>query len=120
MNKIIVSSLIMLFLDFIYLSSTSNFYKNLIQNIKKEKFKIKVIPTVFCYIFLVFSLYYFILKDKRKVFDAFIFGVCIYAVFELTNFAIFNKWNIQAVFLDTIWGGILFSLTTYLTYKLVK
>ena len=120
MNKIIVPALIMLFLDFIYLSITSNFYKNLIENIQKEKFKIKLIPTIFCYIFLVFSLYYFILKDKRKVFDAFILGVCIYAVFELTNFAIFNKWNIQAVFLDTIWGGILFTLTTYLTYKLVK
>lgn len=120
MNKIIVSGLIMLFLDFIYLSTTTNFYKNLIENIQKEKFKIKLIPTIFCYIFLVFSLYYFILKDKRKLFDAFILGVCIYAVFELTNFAIFNKWNIQAVFLDTIWGGILFSLTTYLTYKLVK
>ena len=120
MNKIIVSALVMLFLDFIYLSTTTNFYKNLIENIQKEKFKIKLIPTIFCYIFLVFSLYYFILKDKRKVFDAFILGLCIYAVFELTNFAIFNKWNIQAVFLDTIWGGILFSLTTYLTYKLAK
>ena len=120
MNKIIVSALIMLFLDYIYLSLNSNFYKNLIENIQKEKLKIKLIPTVFCYIFLVFSLYYFILKDKKKVFDAFILGLCIYAVFELTNFAIFNKWNIQAVFLDTIWGGILFSLTTYLTYKLVK
>jgi len=120
MNKIIVPALIMLFLDFIYLSITTNFYKNLIENIQKEKFKIKLIPTIFCYIFLVFSLYYFILKDKRKVFDAFILGFCIYAVFELTNFAIFNKWNIQAVFLDTIWGGILFTLTTYLTYKLVK
>jgi uncharacterized membrane protein len=120
MNKIIVPALIMLFLDFIYLSITTNFYKNLIENIQKEKFKIKLIPTIFCYIFLVFSLYYFILKDKRKVFDAFILGLCIYAVFELTNFAIFNKWNIQAVFLDTIWGGILFTLTTYLTYKLVK
>ena len=120
MNKIIVSALIMLFLDYIYLSLNSNFYKNLIENIQKEKLKIKLIPTVFCYIFLVFSLYYFILKDKKKVFDAFILGLCIYAVFELTNYAIFNKWTIEAVFLDTIWGGILFTLTTYLTYKLVK
>lgn len=120
MNKIIVSALIMLFLDFIYLSTTTKFYKKLIENIQKEKFKIKLIPTIFCYIFLVFSLYYFILKDKRKVFDAFILGLCIYAVFELTNFAIFNKWTIKAVFLDTIWGGILFSLTAYITYKLVK
>ena len=126
MNKIIVSGLIMLFLDFIYLSLTKNFYKNLIQNIQKEKFKIRIFPTIFCYIFLLFSLYYFILKNKRPVLDAFILGVCIYAVFELTNFAIFNKWSIKAVFLDTIWGGILFALTTYITYityityKLVK
>ena len=110
----------MLFLDFIYLSSTSNFYKNLIENIQKENFKIKLIPTLFCYIFLVFTLYYFILKNKRPIIDAFVLGLSIYAIFELTNFAIFNKWTIEAVFLDTIWGGILFSLTTYLTYMLVK
>ena len=97
MNKIIVSGLIMLFLDFIYLSSTNNFYKNLIQNIQKEKFKIRLLPTIFCYIFLVFSLYYFILKNKRPVLDAFILGLSIYAVFELTNFAILASRIINAI-----------------------
>ena len=85
MSTLIVSALIMFFLDFIYLSSTANFYKNLIKNIQKENFKIKLVPTVFCYIFLIFSLYYFILKNKRSVFDAFILGFCIYGIFELTN-----------------------------------
>jgi len=61
MNKIIVSSLIMLFLDFIYLSSTSNFYKNLIENIQKEKFKIRLLPTIFLlYIFSIFIILFYI------------------------------------------------------------
>jgi uncharacterized membrane protein len=120
MNKIIISGLLMLILDYFYLSSTSNFYKKIIENIQKQDFKIRYVSAIFCYLFLIFSLYYFILKDNRKVLDAFILGICIYAVFELTNFAIFNKWTIKAVFLDTLWGGILFSLTTYLTYKLIK
>jgi uncharacterized membrane protein len=48
--------------------------------------------------------------------DAFILGIVIYGVYETTNYAIFDKWNIQALTLDTLWGGILFAITTKIVY----
>jgi len=117
MQKLLVAGLFILILDFIYLSLTTNFYRKLIENIQNEKMKIRLFPTLFCYMVLIFSLYYFILKEKKNVFDAFILGLCIYAVYELTNYSILNKWSPEAVVMDTLWGGTLFSLTTYFTYK---
>ena len=43
------------------------------------------------------------------------FGISIYGTYDLTNYAILDKWNLKAVVMDTLWGGILFSLTRYLT-----
>ena len=40
-------------------------------------------------------------------------------VYETTNKAIFNKWTWSTVLIDGLWGGILFGLTTFLTYRLV-
>ena len=48
--------------------------------------------------------------------DAFLLGIVIYGVYESTNYAILKNWNIKAVALDTLWGGILFALTTKVTY----
>jgi len=40
----------------------------------------------------------------------FLFGACIYAVYEGTNYAIFQNWPLAMVLLDTLWGGVLFVL----------
>jgi len=50
------------------------------------------------------------------VFDAFLLGVFVYGVYETTSLALLRKWRPTTVLIDTLWGGILFALTTYLTY----
>ena len=66
---------------------------------------------------LIFSLYYFIIKDKKPVIDAFLLGFIIYGVYDATSYAVFKKWSPGLAIVDTLWGGILFSLTTALTYQ---
>ena len=48
---------------------------------------------ILCYIFLVGGLYYFVIKDRKPVFDAFILGLVIYMVYETTNKAILTNWK---------------------------
>jgi uncharacterized membrane protein len=67
---------------------------------------------------LIGGLFYFILKNKRPVQDAFLLGLVIYGVYETTTYALLKNWNFATVMVDTLWGGILLALTTYLTYKL--
>lgn len=105
----------MLVLDFIYLSLSKNFYNDLVFSIQRQNILIKPVGLVLVYLLLAFAYYYFIIERKASVLDAFVLGMCIYGTFDLTNYAIFKKWNMTAVIMDTLWGGILFSLTRYLT-----
>lgn len=117
---IFVSGIIMLLLDFVYLSSVTKAYSEQIAKIQRTAMNIRVEGAALCYMFLIFGLYYFILKENKSPFDAFLLGLVIYGVYETTSYALFKKWSLQLVAIDTLWGGVLFALTTLLTYEFVK
>ena len=120
-KKVIVSGIIMLLLDSVYLTTFSNFYNNLIKSIQGEKIKFNKVGALFAYLFLIYGINYFILNQpKTTLTDAFILGVIIYGVYETTNYAIIKKWSPYAIVLDTVWGGILYTLVTYFTRKLIR
>ena len=119
-STLLGSALILLGIDAIYLSATKSITFDQIVSVQKFAVKMHIPAAIACYILLFFGLYYFILKSRRSVMDAFLLGIVIYGVFELTNHAIFKNWKMHMVFMDTLWGGILLALTTYFTYKLDK
>ena len=116
---LILPAVLMVLVDVFYLSSVSKYFNKQISDIQNTPIKLDMPAAILCYIFLVGGLYYFVIKDRKPVFDAFILGLVIYMVYETTNKAILTNWKWETVLLDGLWGGILFSLTTYLTYKLV-
>lgn len=117
---LITSSIVLLILDYLYLSSVGRYFNNQIQKIQNAPLELDSLSTVVAYIFIIFGLNYFILSKKKSVFDAFILGLVIYVIFETTNKALFNKWSWKTVFIDGIWGGILFASTTAITYKIYE
>ncbi len=116
LKQILVSGIAMLALDFVYLSTFSNFFNNLVRSIQGTKISFKAAGAILCYILLILGLNYFIIAPKKSLSDAFLLGIVIYGVYETTNYAIIQKWTPQAVALDTLWGGVLFTLTTKATY----
>jgi uncharacterized membrane protein len=118
LKHLLISAIAMLVLDFIYLGTFAGFFNNLVKSIQGTKIKFNVFGALLCYILLIGGLNYFIIDQKKSVLDAFILGIVIYGVYETTNLAIFDKWDIKAVALDTLWGGILFALTTKAVYLL--
>jgi uncharacterized membrane protein len=114
---VILASL--LALDSIYIGAQYKYLSKTYASIQNSPLKINPFGAILCYIFLVFLLYYFILSKKRKILDAFLLGVCVYGVYETTNYATLSKWPIYMVIVDTLWGGILFASTAFLTYKFV-
>jgi uncharacterized membrane protein len=77
-----------------------------------------LLNVVLVYFFLVGGLNYFILQEKKSVWDAFLLGVMVYGVFETTSYVMFDNWSMMIVLLDTLWGGVLFATTTFITNKL--
>jgi uncharacterized membrane protein len=118
-HTILISGLIMLILDSIYLGTISKLFHELIAGIQRTAMIINPIGVIACYLFLILGLYYFILRTKKSPVDAFLLGILIYGVFEATNYALFKKWPLHIAVIDTVWGGTLFALTTIITYSLL-
>ena len=116
---LLISAIILVCIDFTYLSFFKNMFGKQVQDIQGSKIKMNFLAIVICYIFLISGLNYFIIRPKRSVNDAFLFGLIIYGIYETTNWAIFTKWSIFSVIIDTLWGGILFALTTFIV-RLIK
>ena len=82
------------------------------KKVQGEPMKIKTGGLIACYLIIIFGLYYFIILPKRSVWTAFLLGLFVYGVYETTNYSVLNRWPLDLVVMDTVWGGILFALTT--------
>jgi len=117
-REIILSTIVLLILDAIYISSTYKIFSDQIINIQRVVMTLKPMGAVVCYALLVVGLNYFIIQRNRSVAEAFFLGVVIYGVYESTNYATLKKWQPSVAIMDTLWGGSLFALTTAITYYL--
>jgi uncharacterized membrane protein len=124
MNSTVVTILIIaVFLtsfDYAYMSINKPMFVDQIVKIQRTAIVGKPEGFILCYIFIVLGLYYFIIREHRKPFEAFLLGLFVYGIYELTNYSLFKKWSINMVIMDTLWGGVLFFITTFLVYKAEK
>ena len=56
---------------------------------------------------------------KKNLFNqclriGFSFGIVVYGVYDYTCGTIFEKWDFNLALIDTIWGGILYTISSYL------
>lgn len=118
-KKIVISSVVLLMIDLIYLKNIGTpVFSKVVNNIQGSELKLNFLGAFISYLFLIIAINYFILIPKKSIFDAFILGLCIYAVFDGTNLAIFKDYSVKAAIIDSLWGGALFAITTYITLRL--
>jgi len=115
-KTLILTGLVMLGLDAIYLSAMRDMFEIQIAAVQRVALQFRPLGAVICYILLITGLYYFILQDRRPISDAFFLGIVIYGVYESTTYALLKQWKIKTMIMDTLWGGILFALTTGIVY----
>ena len=114
----LVSAIIFITTDFVYLNVIKDYFLNQIKLVQGSEPKVNFLGVALCYIFLIAGINYFIIKPRKSVNDAFLLGIVIYGVYETTNYALLKNWSIFTVFIDTLWGGLLFAFTTYLVNML--
>ena len=109
------TGLILFILDSVFISLFMvNHFNNQIILVQGSPIKINIIGSLLSYFFLTLVLFYFIINEKKNINDAFILGLCVYGVYEYTTMAILQNWLLKTTIIDTLWGGTLFALTTYL------
>lgn len=107
--KLIITAIILFIVDLIWLSSGGKYALQLAETIQGYPitFRYQYMPII--YIFLSYML-----LEANSYTKAFLFGVCIYGVYDFTTLAIFKKYDYHFGFADTIWGGILFVIAKYI------
>ncbi len=111
---LLLSAIVLITIDFMYLQSIKGYFQKQVQSVQGSAMEINYLGAAICYVFLIVGINYFIIKPNRSVKDAFLLGLVIYGVYETTNYALFKNWYITTVIIDTLWGGILFALTTFI------
>jgi len=114
---IFLSTFYFLLLDFIFLFWNRDTFEKQIIQVQRVSLQMKPIGAIICYLFLIFGLYFFILRERKTPLEAFLFGIVVYGVYETTTYALLKNWKITTVITDTLWGGVLFYLTTFFTYQ---
>jgi uncharacterized membrane protein len=51
---------------------------------------------------------------------AFLLGLCVYAVYDFTSYALLKDYRLDIAIMDTLWGGSLFAIVYNLKLKLAK
>ena len=114
----LLSAILFVVIDFLYLNLIKNYFANQVKIVQGSPLKVNLLGTLLCYIFLIFGINYFIISSKKTAYEAFLLGLLIYGVYETTNYALFSKWSILTVIMDTLWGGVLFALVAFIINKL--
>jgi uncharacterized membrane protein len=118
MLQYLTAAIVFVVLDGIYVNLIKSSFNRQIKNIQGSDIKVNMIAAAITYIILIFGINYFIIQKKRSVSDAALLGFVIYGVYDFTNLALFSNWSVLLSIVDTMWGAVLFGLTTGIVYKL--
>ena len=119
-KNIVITTLLFLVIDSIYLRSIKTMANDLVFNIQGSKLKLNLIGAFFSYLCIIIIFNYFVIYKKGNLLDSFLLGLLTYGIFEGTSKALFTKWTYEFMIIDTLWGGILFASVLYLFRMIIK
>lgn len=114
---IATTAAVVLLLDSVFLYAISPHFTKQIASVQGTSLKVDFLAAAVCYALIIFAIHHFIVVPKRSLLDAFLLGLIVYGVYETTSKALLSKWMWKTVVIDTLWGGVLFALTTFILRK---
>jgi len=107
--------MVILVLDYFFLFLISGRVSKIISRIQGSKMIVDKMYASIVYLFLFLQLYYFIWLKKGTLVEAFLLGSTSYGIYEFTNMSFLKHWDYTLALIDTLWGGILYTLSIYIT-----
>ena len=105
---------IFLLLDSVYLYFAKSIFGEMIVRIQRVAMQVRWWSGAVVYAFMTVLLYWFIIKDRRPLWEATLLGLATYGIFDFTNHAILKNYDLPIAIMDTVWGATLFALTTFI------
>jgi len=118
-NQFLATALVLVLVDIgmIYLVMKPLF-ENQVRLVQGSVMALDPLAAVLSYVILVSGVYIFLVAPRRTLLEAFALGVFVYSTYELTSKSILRSWKWQTVLIDSLWGGSLFAITTFLVLRL--
>ena len=113
-KNLLLSTVLILVIDSIYLKTYGPLFQTLIKNIQGTELKLNLYGAFFSYLCIVVLFNYFVIYKNASLFEAFLIGFLTYGIFEGTNKALFSKWTTNVMIIDSLWGGLLFAIVLYI------
>lgn len=126
--KYIIISVVLIFLDFMWISFNMTAYSNTILKIQKSALEPRLEHTLIAYIIIFFSVIYvaipFTVQNikkgeaiENKLLKSLMYGgavgFSIYGIYNFTSLAIYKDMDTTVGIMDTLWGTTLYTLTTF-------
>lgn len=126
MIAIILSIVFVLTFDAMWITLNYKTYYDMYSNVQGKPMKVNIYGALLSYlcIFLLFLIFIVPRIDKAKTLIDYAketgsLGLLVYGVYNFTNLALFEKYSLKTAMLDTLWGGILFTLVPWIISKLI-
>ena len=118
MIPVLVYAILFVLVDALYLTNIAGPYGKMISKIQGKKMEMKIIPAAVVYFSLIGAWYVFIYRERKgrsyleNIGRAALLGFFIYSVYDFTNLAIIDKYQLDLSLIDSVWGGVLYAITT--------
>lgn len=105
MNSLLQAAGILVLLDLFWIATGGIYARALTEKIQGHALHMRYLAAIPVYLFLA----YMILETTSDK-QAFLYGLCIYGVYDFTTLALFSDYDWTFALADTLWGGCLFFL----------
>ena len=116
--KTLIFAIVMVIIDVPWIKFVmSKLYKNIFT------IKISVVPAILAYLSMIIVYPFIISKFKSinaQIKIAFVLGLAIFGCYGFTLAAIYPKYPMKTAIAETAWGAILYSITCYISYHIIK
>lgn len=106
--KYATTAAIIAILDLPWLLFSNTYASGMIRKIQGSEMELRALPAVIVYIALAY-----LAQIPKTATEAFLLGLCVYAVYDFTNLATLAKYDWRFAIADSLWGGVLFVIVHY-------
>ena len=114
MYNLLKTAAALIFVDMFYLLTGGILFKQMIERIQSRSLEPRLLAAIPAYL----AMAYLLLQTKSYT-EAALYGFCVIAVYDMTNYTIFRDYDIKIAAMDMIWGAILFTFTRYLLKNVI-
>jgi len=123
----IVAITLLLILDLIWIKTNKNMYNTLVKQVTGKPLRLNPIGALIAYPLMIIALVFIVLRNAKldngtplylAIKHGGLLGLVVYGVFNATNVAMFQGYDIKVAVMDTLWGTFVYTLVTYVALRL--